>query len=630
MPDEFKTTADRKRRTWRAGLWPVLLFALVALVHTQPLFVNFDNWGIEDWDQHFFYHAVPRATIIQHQQIPLWNPYYCGGAPLLANPQSRVLAPTFGILLIFDVVRGLKIEVFLNLVIGMSGMYALARGYGLSGAAAVLPPVVYMLSTMYSLILASGATNFLSIAWLPWTVWAFVRSFDRPRYAVAAGLFLALTYLSGGHWVVPIVVLFLALYFVLGLFSHGVRQSVQVLLLTGVTGLGFGAIKILPSAEVMRRYPRQIQDYSGYSIEGLGAMMLDRDQRLERFVELEQKPGFWSGFTMEMSENGMYIGIVPLVLCLAGVVARVRREWKLGVTLLVFLWFCLGSRAPLSLWDALHRLAVYDSLQMAMRFRIILVLCIALFCGFGLRWFSSWVADRTRKDVAARLASVFVVAWVVVDMVLVTRPIFAATFPIRPDTVMSEIEPNQKFLQVRRLPVYDASGLLSTDWFDDTPLADVPVDASYSALYPAFLTNRGTVFAYEAIPFPRHALPSTYAAYRGEQFLDDMKGTVSLRSWSPNRLEYAVQAYEEDTLVVNQNFGPNWVVSGAASDKPVSEGGLLAARVAPETTRVVFTYRPASFAVGALVTGLTVIGSVIALVWLRRRDSHMPEAVNAE
>ena len=253
MPDEFKTTADRQRRTWRAGLWPMLLFALVALVHTQPLFVNFDNWGIEDWDQHFFYHAVPRATIIQHLQIPLWNPYYCGGAPLLANPQSRVLAPTFPILLIFDVVRGLKIEVFLNLVIGMTGMYAVARWYGLSGAAAFLPAVVYMLSTMYSLILASGATNFLSIAWVPWTVWAFVRSFDRTRFTVAAGLFLALTYLSGGHWVVPIVVLFLALYFVLGLFSHGWRRSLQVLLLTGVTSLGFGAIKILPSAEVMRR-----------------------------------------------------------------------------------------------------------------------------------------------------------------------------------------------------------------------------------------------------------------------------------------------------------------------------------------------------------------------------------------
>jgi hypothetical protein len=215
-------------------------------------------------------------------------------------------------------------------------------------------------------------------------------------------------------------------------------------------------------------------------------------------------------------------------------------------------------------------------------------------------------------------------------MVLVTNPIFAATFPIRPDVVMSEIEPNRKFRQIRRLPVYDASGLLSTDWFDETPLADVPVDASYSALYPAFLTKRGTIFPYEAIPFPRHAVPSTYVAYRGEQFLYDMKGTVSLRSWSPNRLEYAVEAFEEDTLVVNQNFGPNWKVSGAASDEPISHEGLLAARVAPETKRVVFTYWPASFAVGALVTGLTVIVSVIALLWLRRRDSLMSEAVNAE
>ena len=65
-----------------------------------------DNWGILDWNEHFLYHGVPYQSIIEHGQFPLWNPYSCGGNPMLANPQSRFLSPLFLIDLAFGVVVG--------------------------------------------------------------------------------------------------------------------------------------------------------------------------------------------------------------------------------------------------------------------------------------------------------------------------------------------------------------------------------------------------------------------------------------------------------------------------------------------------------------------------------------------
>jgi hypothetical protein len=75
--------------------WAILIGAAFALasIASYPVFVAPHNWGIRDWDQHLFYHHVARAIIVRYHQMPLWNPWACGGMPLLANPQSRVLTP---------------------------------------------------------------------------------------------------------------------------------------------------------------------------------------------------------------------------------------------------------------------------------------------------------------------------------------------------------------------------------------------------------------------------------------------------------------------------------------------------------------------------------------------------------
>ena len=622
-PQDEPGPADRPVRG--AYLWAVLLLAVIALVHTLPIFADLDNYGIEDWDQHFFYHAVPRATILEYRQIPLWNPYYCGGAPLLGNPQSRVCAPTFPLVLLFDVVRGLKLEVWVNLVIGLTGAYVLARHYRLTGAAAFLLPCLYLLSTMYSLILTSGSTNFLSIAYLPWTVWAFVKSLDKLPWAVAAGAFLALTYLSGGHWVVPIVVLFLALYAVCSVFTHGPLRSAAALVLTGLLAAGFGAVKIIPSLEMMSAYPRPIPDYSGYSVAGLGHMLLDRDQALSRFHEFEQVRGFWTGLSAEMTENGMYVGLVPLGLCLIGLCSQAR-HWKWALAWALFLWLCLGSRAPLSLWDGLHKLPVYDNLQIASRFRIIFLLGLAFFAGWGLQWVVEAVRRYTRKGMVARAVGWVLLAAIVADLIMVTRPIFGSAFPIDPRIVLEDLKRSDRFVQIQRLPAYSREGFRDNlDWFDFADIEDVPVDVSYSALYVAFLHNLGSIRAYEAIPVPAKAVPKDSPQYRGEAFMDNIRGTAHMASWSPNRLVVNVDAFDQDRLVINQNYAPGWKARGVASEAAPSGQGLLSAAVTPDTRQVTFYYRPASFFVGAAVSAVTLVGCALFLLRCRRKTGQTEE-----
>jgi hypothetical protein len=616
---------------WRGFLLAAVLLAAVALIHTWPVFVHFDNWGIEDWDQHFFYHAVPRASILEYGQIPLWNPYYCGGAPLLANPQSRVCSPTFPIILIFDVVRGLKIEIWVNLVIGLLGTYVLARHLGLSGAAAFLVPSVYLLSTMYSLILTSGSTNFLSIAYLPWTVWTFLKTLTNLRWCIPAGLCLALTFLTGGHWVVPIVVLLLAVLAACSVVTDGLRRPAAALVLTGLLSVGFAAVKVIPSLQMMFAHPRIIRDYSGYSLAGLYHMLLDRDQTLSRFLEFSQSRGFLHGLSGEITENGMYIGVLPLILVCVGLAAQARRQWKWTLTLGLFLWLCLGSRAPLSLWDWLHRLPVYNHFQMASRFRIIFLLAAAVFAGWGLRWMGAAIRRLTGRAAPAQVTVWVLTIAIVADLVLVTRPIFASAFPINPSVVMDELEPSEQFTQILRLPAYGRDGFRDNlDWFDSANINDVPVNVSYSAMYPAFLDDFGTVWAYEAIPVPTSVQYKGSPGYRGEVFMYDIRGSARITRWSPNRIAVAVDAFAEDRVVINQNFSPGWKAEGASGPAGPTDEGLLSAPVKPATTQVVFYYRPFGFMAGAAITFLTAVGCVLYVLRTRRCGRSQAPGVPAQ
>src|SRR3990167_557210 len=103
------------------------IFIILSLIILYPIFKNITYLGTGDWDQHFFYNAVPRKTILSFYQIPLWNPYYCGGNVLLAHPESVWLNPFFIFVLIFGEVIGLKIELFLHLILGMFGVFLLSK-----------------------------------------------------------------------------------------------------------------------------------------------------------------------------------------------------------------------------------------------------------------------------------------------------------------------------------------------------------------------------------------------------------------------------------------------------------------------------------------------------------------------
>lgn len=573
-------------------VWIILLFSIIAFVYALPVFYEINNWGVQDWDQHFFYHAVPRTTILQYHQIPLWNPYYCSGTVLLANPQSRFLSPTFVLILLFGVVKGIKIEICLYLVIGMLGVYYLLRYYKLDKSSAIVSAFVFMLNSSYTLNLTAGMTWFLSVAYLPWIFVFYLKAFSNLKYALISSIFVALMYFGGGVYPLAITALFLIIFSVLSVCfkKYKIIKTCKVLSIIMICTLCLGAVKFFPSIEFIRQYPRKVEDYSGYSLNSLQYSLFNSDQKLRTMNKLPgEEKGFVNGFSYAMDENGVYIGIIPFILFLIGLGVYFRSKMPLFLCFFIFLWISFGNRISPSLWELIHKLPVYNFMRVAQRFRIVFIFCLTIFAGFGFQKVKDIVSKITRNKKLIRVFAGVSAIVILGDLIIVSFPIWKDAFTITPiKTIKSD-----KFYQVSKLPLYGA----------------------FSSMYPAFLCNLGTINAYETANVPRNALPIESKKYKGEVYLKNTKGEVYFKTWSPNKITISVDAEDKGYVVVNQNYYPGgWKVKGNKNQKVESVDGLLSVRVGPDENEVELYYFPISFVIGLIVTLITLLVNIIFML----------------
>src|SRR4051794_37837775 len=65
------------------------------------------------------YERTAVDTVRRFGELPLWNPYYCGGLDGVGAPQSRFTSPTLLLSLLFGPERADLLLVFLFAVLGM-------------------------------------------------------------------------------------------------------------------------------------------------------------------------------------------------------------------------------------------------------------------------------------------------------------------------------------------------------------------------------------------------------------------------------------------------------------------------------------------------------------------------------
>jgi hypothetical protein len=581
-----------------------LFLGAASLLFASPALVDFANWGVLDWDFQLHHHAVPRLTILDYGELPLWNPFNRSGVPMLAHPESRVLSPTFLLTLLFGEVAGLKLELLLHLMIGLTGVYALLRHWGTEPIGSVAAAFVFVFNSSFAIHLTVGHVWALSFAWLPWVLLAYERSLDDARYSLAVSGILVIIFFSGAPYPFMVSWLMLGCHALFtGIAARSLAPPTRLLSLVVLQVVLLSAIKLLPTAELMSAFPRSTPAESGYTLSALGNALLDPHQVLAS--ARAERPEEFNGTPLH---EGAYVGFVAAGLCLVGALARGRRGLASLAMAVLFFWISLGQHAPVDLWKWIHPFPGFDNMRMVQRFAVVGVLFLSVFAGFG-------VAAIARVNRAAALGAA---ALLLVELMIVNRPVFRDAFAIAPIAV----EQSAEFEQLRALPYYDQKG-----WIEGRPPAGLP---AMTSLYPAVLSKRGSTLGYFIVPFVSHAAPSGAPSYRGEVYLES-GAAASYASWSPNRLEVelAEAARRGESLFINQNYDSGWIARATDSDTPRlvdAHAGLIRVALLPGDRRIELRYRPRSFTIGAAISFAGALGFFAwgAWPWLRRARRSDP------
>ncbi|MBN1156106.1 hypothetical protein JXA85_00675, partial [Candidatus Woesearchaeota archaeon] len=359
----------------RTDLFVLIFFALFSIILAGWILVNPHNVGTGDWDQHFLYYGAPRITILEYRQFPLWNPYYCGGSPLLANAQSVFLNPFFLFILLFGEVLGIKIIILLHVFIGLLGMWLLAFHLGARKLSAVLAAVLFTGSSWLPLHLYEGHSIFIAMAYVPFAVLFYLKSYSSLRNVIFSAFFLALMSFSGSTpYALFFTIVLLSCHFLLRLLKNRRVSESRVIVMVFALAFLFSAVKVLPLLEFNHYSGFEATNEQPITIRIIIDSLISRNQyglhRSTVFISENLKLPFgWH-------EYGAYIGIIPLALFLLSFVFLFRKYPEWIALSIIFLVLAFGNE--LFLWPLLHSLPLFKSLHVPSRFIILFVFCCSL------------------------------------------------------------------------------------------------------------------------------------------------------------------------------------------------------------------------------------------------------------
>lgn len=299
-------------------------------------------------------------------QIPLWNPYSFGGAPLLANSQSGALYPLHILMGVLHVPTGMAVTLlaWFHLTWAGLGLFFLCRRLGGTDWGACLAGISFSLSA-FMVSWTGLASVITTVAWIPWCLWAVVGLWSEEHWRRSAAL-LATCFammVLGGH------LQFAAFGFMaiaaFGLGSAWEWRASWRRILAGLGGLMLGALVASPhlipvlqySQLSHRRAPATMAGWEAYQASGLRWWELASIGS----GDLLGSPGsfgpatigpvstFWPTFVKQganYAESAIAVGAVILALAAMSLFSRTRGSISLG--LVALLGLAIATASPLA------------------------------------------------------------------------------------------------------------------------------------------------------------------------------------------------------------------------------------------------------------------------------------------
>ncbi len=535
---------------------------------------------VRDWDRtemlgtdwFLFRHQWEAAyvAVTRYSEIPLWDPWKCGGIFLLGDPVAQIYSPLFLLAFLLGTVSALKLTIVLNTAAGIAGMYLCCRrllGVGWEGAA--LGAVVFGASSFFSLHVLAGHPCFLPYYLLPWLLMAWRAAIDEVKWAAAIAMVLTMTIAEGGAY--PLAHLWLVLILdgvTLATDLRRLRGVVVAWLVSGVLFALVGAFRLLPILETVGRFPRPTDDLDAATLMQVYSNLTERASTL---VPSGRYPlGEYGGF---IGPWGVLIGGLGLLLALRG-----RRWVVVGATF--FLLLTLGDFSRFAPWSLLHMLPGFGSMRVPSRFIILLTFYLALAAGLAL--------DRAVAVGRALLRSR------VVPSVLALLVVGGIACQMGSEDVIGEVHYEPIHPQATEEPEF---------YLVPAPGPDESAFLEEGIHFPA--RGVGQVACVAGTPY--YPAPGLWTGPGPQVRVES--GRLNAFSMTANTATADVTLASEGDLTFNRTWAPDWV-SNVGRVEADALGRVVVRGVPAGSSQVRISYAPRELMPGLLLSVLGVAGCV--------------------
>jgi hypothetical protein len=322
----------------------IFFFALTFLNFDETKILSGNEFGVVTFLDHVLLNSLRRFG-----EFPLWNSYFRTGQPFVGDPFMHLFNPITSIpVLLFDVVNGFKVAVFLSFLIAGVGQWSLGRSLGFSRSVRLWSAVLYALNGQAAARFIQGSYLFIfGYAWLPLILTGIVMSLRTRKvcYYVLTVISLTLLFFSGNTYYSYYMAGTLILFSLIASFITNREKilglnwgRIKPLLLIGILAIGLSAVQLLPTLEF---WPH---------IQTPGDPNLETSQPLDETITnwlspSKDRPEALK--TLPPEEFYGYIGIIPFlaaVLALGAFWGGWRRREILSLFslfLLTLVWICV-------------------------------------------------------------------------------------------------------------------------------------------------------------------------------------------------------------------------------------------------------------------------------------------------
>jgi hypothetical protein len=554
----------------------IALFALIAMALVWTMLPN-GGWLNEFRDAQVLtlHERAAVDSVRRFGELPLWDPWYCGGLYGLGAPQSRFASPPFLLSLLFGVERAEPLVIFLFAVLGMEGTYRWVRLRVVDATAALRIAPLFALSGHFAVAHFRGWTNFFGFELVPFVLLGITMAARGRTWGIAvSSIAFAVMLGFGGTFAAPIVAV-AAIFEALRAISEAPPsrrgRAIWMLLAVASFMVTVAAVRLLPIAETLLASPRIMAGTPGHSPKAL----------LDFLVKsLEVKNG-------DVLESGaFFVGAAFLALVALG--GSERKSVMPLVIVVLCLWLAAGYARKPPLFALLRQLPVFSALRYPERFLWIGILYACEPAAHALAKLPR-LGEGRRWRVGANLVLTIAVIGTIGTQVFS----FAEVGKARELGVVA-VDRMEEFRQSR-----------GNRW----------LAAHYQGI------GAGSLSCWETHPVIMS--PKLRGDLANEEYFEDPSLAAAKRvSWSPNRIVVHVDVKpgkETARLLVNQNWHPGW---RSSIGSVVSDDGLLAVDLPEGANDVTLEFRPRSALAGGVVTLVALVS--ILLLGAGARGGRIP------